>query len=88
MPSAGSAKAVSRVETLHALALGIAALGLLVGLVTRNNGWANLGISLVILLPPLRLATTIMDQARARSFGVAAMGVVVLAFLLFSRRIS
>ena len=88
MPHAASPKSASRVEILHTVALGFAATGLLLGLHTRNGGWANLGISLVILLPPLRLATTIMDQARDRRFGVAAMGVLVLAILLFSRRIS
>jgi hypothetical protein len=48
----------------------------------------NAGISLVILLPPLRLATTIVGEAHGRRYGVAAMGILVLAFLIFSRRIS
>ena len=88
MSSPASAKPAPVVEVLHAMGLGVAALGLLLGLVARNETWANLGISLVILLPPLRLATSIMDEARARRYGVAFMGVLVLAFLLFSRRIS
>jgi len=88
MPSPASANAAPLVETLHAAGLTVAALGLLLGLVARNETWANLGISLVILLPPLRLATSIMDESRARRYGVAFMGVLVLAFLLFSRRIS
>ena len=40
------------------------------------------------LLPVLRLATTIMGEIRARRYRVAAMGIVVLAFLVLSRRIS
>lgn len=75
-------------EPLHAIGLGIAALALFAGLVTREPDWAKMGISLVILLPPLRLATTIIREARARRYGVAAMGFLVLAFLVFSRRIS
>jgi len=88
MSSPASSKAAPPVETLHAAGLSVAAVGLLLGLVARNETWANLGISLVILLPPLRLATSIMDEARARRYGVALMGVLVLVFLLFSRRIS
>jgi hypothetical protein len=68
--------------------LGLGALGLLVGLITEEPDWVKGAISLVILLPPLRLATTVIGEARARRFGVAAMGALVLAFLLFSRRIS
>ena len=88
MSSPALPKAAPPVETLHALGLGVAALGLLLGLIARNETWANLGISLVILLPPLRLATSIMDETRAQRYGVAFMGVLVLVFLLFSRRIS
>jgi hypothetical protein len=62
--------------------------GLLAGLVAGEPEWVKGAISVVILLPPLRLAFTIIGEARARRFGVAAMGALVLAFLLFSRRIS
>lgn len=82
-------EAVSQpVEALHALALGTASLGLLAGLLAGQTVWVNTGVSLILLLPPLRLATTIVGEARARRYGVALMGVLVLAFLLFSRRIS
>jgi hypothetical protein len=81
-------KAIPPVESLHALSLGAAALGLLTGLVAGRPEWVNAGISLVILLPPLRLVTTILAEARRRRLGVATMGVLVLAFLIFSRRIS
>jgi hypothetical protein len=77
-----------KVEAVHTLALGTAATGLVLGLVARRPVWVNLGISLILLLPPLRLATTIFREAHARRYGIAAMGVVVLALLLFSRRIS
>jgi hypothetical protein len=81
--------AVSKpVEALHALALSAAALGLLMGLVARRGVWVNLSVSLILLLPPLRLATTVASEAHARRYVVAFMGVVVLAFLLLSRRIS
>jgi hypothetical protein len=76
------------VEALHTLALGVAGLGLLGGLVARRPVWVNLSVSLIILLPPLRLATTIASEAHARRYLVAFMGVLVLAFLLLSRRIS
>ena len=76
------------VEALHTLALGVAAVGLFLGLVARKPVWVNTGVSLILLLPPLRLATTVAYEARARRYGVAALGVVVLALLLFSRRIS
>jgi hypothetical protein len=82
-------EAVSQpVEALHALALGTASLGLLAGLLAGQTVWVNMGVSLILLLPPLRLATTIVGETRARRYGVALMGVLVLAFLLFSRRIS
>jgi hypothetical protein len=81
-------KVVRPAGPLHAIGLGTAALGLLLGLVTRQPAWASAAISLVILLPPLRLATTIIAEARAGRYGVAAMGILVLALLLFSRRIS
>ena len=77
-----------KVETLHALALGAAASGLVLGLLARRPVWLNMGVSLILLLPPLRLSTTIFGEAQARRYGIAAMGVVVLALLLFSRRIS
>lgn len=76
------------VEALHTLALSAAALGLLMGLIARQAVWVNLSVSLILLLPPLRLATTVVAEAQARRYTVAFMGVVVLAFLLFSRRIS
>ena len=88
MSSNAHAKAGPPAEALHTLGLGVAALGLLLGLVARNATLVNLGISLVILLPPLRLATAIVGEARAHRYGVALMGVLVLAFLLVSRRIS
>jgi hypothetical protein len=75
-------------EALHVLALGIATLALAFGLVVRRPVWVNTGISLILLLPPLRLATTVLGEAHARRYGVAALGLLVLAFLLFSRRIS
>ena len=80
--------ASSPVEALHTFALGAAALGLLGGLVARRPVWVNLSVSLILLLPPLRLATTVISEARARRYLVAFMGVLVLAFLLLSRRIS
>lgn len=88
MSSAPVRKVVHNAEPLHALGLGIAALALFMGLVAREPEWVKAGISLVILLPPLRLATTIIGEARARRYGVASMGILVLAFLIFSRRIS
>lgn len=75
-------------ELLHGASLALAAVALLAGLLARETAWVRAGISLVILLPPLRLATTIIGEARARRYRVAAMGVVVLAFLILSRRIS
>ncbi|MEO8501426.1 MAG: hypothetical protein ABI565_10970 [Vicinamibacteria bacterium] len=88
MPSAGGEKAIPAIEGLHAIVLAAAASALLLGLVARQPAWVSGGISLVILLPPLRLATSIVGEARARRYAVAAIGVLVLAFLLFSRRIS
>lgn len=76
------------VEALHTFALSAAALGLLRGLVARRPVWVNLSVSLILLLPPLRLATTVVSEARARRYLVAFMGLLVLAFLLLSRRIS
>ena len=74
-------------ERLHAAALGAAALALAAGLGTRNPSWVKFGISLVLLLPPLRLLTSVFDEARARRFRIAAMGVSILAFLFLSRLI-
>ena len=88
MPSASNRTAVPAAELLHAAGIGLAALALLAGLVAREPQWVKTGISLIILLPPLRLATTIIGEAHARRYGVAAMGILVLAFLIFSRRIS
>ena len=79
---------VAFTEPVHAVGLGLAALGLFAGLVAAEPGWVKGGISLIILLPPLRLATTIIGEARARRHGVAAMGLLVLAFLVLFRRIS
>lgn len=76
------------VEALHTLALSAAAIGLLMGLVAHRVVWVNLSVSLILLLPPLRLATTVVGEARAQRYAVALMGIVVLAFLLLSRRIS
>jgi hypothetical protein len=75
-------------EPLHAGALSLAAMALLGGLTTSRPLWVNAGVSMILLLPPLRLATTILAEARARRLGVALMGVTILAFVLFSRRIS
>ena len=75
-------------EGLHLLGLGLAAFGLALGLIAGNPDWVKMGVSLMLLLPPLRLATTILEEARARRFRVAAMGTLVLVFLLLSRRIS
>ena len=88
MSSATEGNVSIAAEALHVAALSAAALGLLLGLVAREALWLNMGVSLILLLPPLRLATTIFGEARARRFGIAAMGVLVLALLLFSRRIS
>lgn len=76
------------IETLHGLALGAAALGLLLGLLASKVVWVNLGVSLILLLPPLRLATTIVAEGRGGRQGTALMGIVVLVFLLISRRFS
>ena len=88
MPDTATVQSRKPAEALHAAGLGIAALTLLAGLLAREAEWVKAGISLVILLPPLRLATTIIREARGRRYGVAAMGILVLAFLIFSRRIS
>ncbi len=88
MPSTSDRKATGPVEPLHAVSLAIAALTLFAGLIAGEPEWVKTGISLVILLPALRLATTIMGEARARRYRVAAMGIVILAFLILSRRIS
>jgi hypothetical protein len=70
------------------VALSTAALGLLLGLLARNPVWVEMGVSLILLLPPLRLATSIVGEAHARRYAIAAMGVVVLSFLVLSRRVS
>ena len=88
MSSAQEWKVVQPAEPLHAIGLGMAALGLFAGLVAGKPEWVNGGISLVILLPTLRLFTTILGEARARRYGVAAMGILILALLVFSRRFS
>lgn len=76
------------IEALHTVALSAGAFGLLLGLIGGRAVWVNTAVSLILLLPPLRLATTIFGEAHARRYGIALMGVVVLALLLFSRRIS
>lgn len=76
------------IEALHLAALSTAAVGLMLGLAARKAAWVETGVSLILLLPPLRLATSILGEAHARRYGVALMGVVVLTFLLLSRRIS
>lgn len=88
MSSTSDRKVTGPAEPVHAVSLAIAALALFAGLIAREPEWVKGGISLIILLPPLRLATTIMGEARARRYRVAAMGIVVLAFLILSRRIS
>ena len=76
------------VEIIHMVVLAIAALGLLVGLVNRDVVWVKGGVAVILLLPPLRVATSVIHEARARRYEIAAMGLFVLAILLFSRRIS
>ena len=88
MSSATDSTVVQPAEPLHAIGLGAAALGLFLGLILGQPTWVSAGLSLIILLPPLRLATTLIGEARARRYGVAAMGILVLAFLVLSRRIS
>jgi len=88
MASLSARTAVLTAEPLHVLAIALAALGLLVGLVENEPDRVKDALSLVILLPPLRLASTILGEVRARRFRVAALGALVLAFLVFSRRIS
>jgi hypothetical protein len=88
MPSASSDPAPAAAESLHLIALCGAAAALLAGLLAQRPFWVNAGISLILLLPPLRLATTIYAEAHAGRVAVAFMGVLVLAFVLFSRRIS
>jgi uncharacterized membrane protein len=88
MSNASDRRAVHTAEPLHMAGIGVAALTLLAGLVAEESSWVGSGISLIILLPVLRLATTIASEAMARRYGVAAMGILVLAFLIFSRRIS
>lgn len=88
MSSTSEPMATGPAEPLHGVSLALAALALFAGLVAREPEWVKAGISLIILLPVLRLATTIMGEVRARRYRVAAMGIVVLAFLVLSRRIS
>jgi len=76
------------VENLHMGALALTALALGWGLVSRQTDWVKIGVSLTLLLPPLRIATSVVDEVQSKRFGVAVMGVLVLAVLLFSRRIS
>lgn len=87
--SHASLKGPSRpTELLQTAALGLGALALLGGLGTRRTDLVGAGISLILLLPPLRLATSVFSEFRQGRHGVALMGAVVLALLLFSRRIS
>ena len=69
-------------------ALGLTALALAWGLITGQTPWVNVGVSLTLLLPPLRIATSVLDEARSRRYGVAALGLLVLAVLFISRRLS
>lgn len=75
-------------EAVHMGALVITALALALGLFTHDAEWVRIGVSLTLLLPPLRIFTSILGEARSKRFGVAAMGAVVLAVLFFSRHIS
>jgi hypothetical protein len=75
-------------ETVHLIAMTAAAGSLLFGMVMRQPFWVNTGVSLILLLPPLRLATTIVGEARAKRYVIAFMGIAVLTFLLVSRRIT
>ena len=77
----------NRVEALHMGALGTAALALSFGLATQSSPWVSLGVSLILLLPPLRIATSVIHEARAGRLRVTVMGVLVLAVLFLSRRI-
>lgn len=88
MPSVIKAGARSPVENLHGLLMSLTAAALFAGLVARKAMWVDLGLSMILLLPPLRLATTIFGEARARRYWVAVLGTMVLALLLFSHRIS
>ena len=88
MPNPAEANVIPAIEGLHLVCLAVAASALFLGLVADQLAWVKGGIALVILLPPLRLATSIIGEARARRYGVAAMGALVLVFLLFSRRLS
>lgn len=88
LSNASSNSVSPAVEVLHGVALAAAALGLLVGLFSGRASLVNPAISLMLLLPPLRLATTVVGEATAKRYATAAMGFVVLAFLLVSRRIS
>ncbi len=88
MPSVIEGGARSPVERVHTFLMSLTAASLLAGLVARRADWVDLGLSLILLLPPLRLATTIAGEAHARRYRVAVLGTVVLALLLFSRRIS
>ena len=76
------------VEHLHTAALVAASLGLALGLASRRADWVGMGVALVLLLPPLRIATSVLAETHARRYGVAAMGVVVLMVLFLSRHIS
>ena len=88
MLSATEGKISTSTEPLHVIALSASAIALMLGLLVKSGVFVNVGVSLILLLPPLRLATTIIGEAGARRYGIAAMGVLVLAFLLISRRIS
>jgi hypothetical protein len=47
-----------------------------------------MGVSLVLLLPPLRIATSVVGEAHAGRIRVAVMGIIALMVLFVSRRIS
>lgn len=88
MPVPETTERLLATEFLHMAALSVAAVGLALGLVSRRADWVSMGVSMVLLLPPLRIAASVMDEAHARRFGVAAMGLVVLLVLFLSRHSS
>ena len=88
MTSVISRRAFPGVESLHVGALGVAAVALFAGLTLGGRFWVDTGVSTILLLPVLRLATTVLTEASGRRFVNALMGVAILAFILLSRRIS
>jgi len=88
MSSAAEKTHSNAVEAVHMGALAVSALGLAVGLATRRADWVGMGVSLVLLLPPLRIATSVVGEAHAGRIRVAVMGIIALMVLFVSRRIS